>query len=316
MERHTIAMVRSGVLAVVISMLLYRIAASSTLFIVPLLFFAPRFRPSYWALIPVGLVGLLLVGTQVVGLGGFLRDVSVFGALLVGFYLPVSMLVGTGIWIVLDTKRLLVRLLGAASFATVFGIGLLLWLSGESESARATAAVFSEMIGYVVPSFFGGSMPLGMTPESLFETVVTFARLGFLPLFLGQFGFSAFVSELLIHRSAWTYQDRMTRWQVPEYVLWVFLGSWTVVLATLLVDMPLMESLAWNVALSSSLLYMVQGMSILASLVRTRNPGAPATRIFLLAFLLVLLPGVNVIPVIGLPILGVSETWVRYRKFA
>ncbi len=316
MEQHTISMVRAGALAIVLSLVLYRIAASSTLFIVPLLFFAPRFQPVKWALIPVGVVAVLIIGTQVVGLGGVLRDVSVFGALLIGFYMPISLLVGTGIWIILHSERILVRLLAASSFAAVFGFSLMLWLTGGSESAMATATVYREIIQVLAPSLFGETMPLGMNAETLFSAIVSLLRLGFLPIFIGQFGFSVFISDLLIHRSQWSYQDRMARWHLPENGVWVFLGAWSVVLVTLLVDMPVVESIAWNVALSSSLLFMVQGMSILAFLVRKRNPGATATRIFLLAFLLVMLPGVNVIPLIGLPVLGVSETWIGYRKFA
>jgi uncharacterized protein YybS (DUF2232 family) len=141
-------------------------------------------------------------------------------------------------------------------------------------------------------------------------------KLGFLPIFIGQFGLSVLISELLIHRAQWSYQDRMARWHLPEISVWIFLGGWTVVLATLVVDMPVLESLAWNIALSATLLYMVQGVSILAFLVRKRNPGATATRIFFLSFLLVMLPGVNVIPLAVLPLLGVSETWIGYRKIA
>lgn len=316
MERQTMVMVRSGVLAVGLSLLLYRVVASSTVFIVPLLFFAPRFRPEKWALLPVTVVTVLLLVTQLAGLGGILGDVSVFGALVVGFYMPLSMLAGAGIWIGLQTKGMLVKLLVSSSFAAIFGIGLLVWLSGDSESATATADVYRRLVETMVPGIFGGQLPMGMNASTMFDTAVILLKLAFLPLFIGQFGLSVLISELLIHRSEWSYQDRMARWSLPGISVWIFLGSWTMVLATLIVDMPVLESLAWNVALSCTLLYMVQGASILAFLVRKRNPGATATRIFLLSFLLVMLPGVNVIPLVVLPLFGVSETWVRYRKIA
>lgn len=316
MERQTMIMVRSGVFAVVLSLVLYRLAASSTLFIVPLLFFAPQFRPNRWALLPVFLVALFLLGSQLIGLGGVFQDVSVAGALVVGFFMPLSLLVGTGIWIGLEVKGLLMRLLISSSFAAIFGIVLLLWLSGGSESAVATANAYKQIVEVMVPNLFGDQLPLGMNAETMFKAVVSLVRMGFLPIFLGQFGLSVLISELLIHRAEWSYQDRMASWHLPEISVWIFLGGWTVVLATLVVDMPVLESLAWNIALSSTLLYMVQGVSILAFLVRKRNPGATATRIFFLSFLLVMLPGVNVIPLVVLPLLGVSETWIGYRKIA
>lgn len=316
MERHTMTMVRSGVLAVGLSVLLYRVAASSTLFIVPLLFFAPRFKSERLALLPVGAVALLIIGYQLIGLGGAFREVSVFGALVVAFYMPLSLLVGTGIWIGSQTKGMLMRLLLSSSFAAIFGIGLLFWLSGDSESALATANVYKQIVETVLPGIFGEQLPLGMNAETMFNAVVSMLKLGFMPLFLGQFGLSVLISELLIHRSEWSYQDRMARWHLPENSVWIFLGGWTIVLATLIVDMPVLESLAWNVALSTTLLFMVQGISILTFLIRKRNPGATATRILILSFLLVMLPGVNVIPLVVLPLLGVSETWVGYRKIA
>ncbi|WP_422480857.1 hypothetical protein [Pleomorphochaeta sp. DL1XJH-081] len=316
MERQTLVMLRSGVLAVVLSLVLYRVAASSTLFIVPLLFFAPQFRPNRLALLPVVLVALFLIGSQLVGLGGFLQDISVAGALVVAFFMPLSLLVGAGIWIGLQMEGMLKRLLFSSSFAAIIGIGLLFWLSGESESAIATANTYKQIVEAMVPSLFGDQVPLGMDAQTLFNAVVSLVKLGFLPIFIGQFGLSVLISELLIHRAQWSYQDRMARWHLPEISVWIFLGGWTVVLATLVVDMPVLESLAWNIALSATLLYMVQGVSILAFLVRKRNPGATATRIFFLSFLLVMLPGVNVIPLAVLPLLGVSETWIGYRKIA
>ena len=213
-------------------------------------------------------------------------------------------------------KGMLMRLLLSSSFAAIVGIGLLFWLSGDSESAVATANAYKQVVEAMVPSLFGDQLPMGMDARSLFDAVVSLVRLGFLPVFIGQFGLSVLISELLIHRAEWSYQDRMANWHLPEISVRIFLGGWTIVLATLLVDMPVLESLAWNIALSSTLLYMVQGVSILAFIVRKRNPGAPATRIFLLSFLLVMLPGVNVIPLVILPLFGVSETWIGYRKIA
>lgn len=316
MERQTMIMVRSVVLAVGLSFIMYWIAASSTLFIVPLLFFAPRFQSSRWALLPVGAVALLLTGYQLIGFGGVLIDGSVVGALLVGLFMPISLLAGAAIWIGLQGRGMLVKLLAGSLFAAMFGMGLVLWLSGGSQSALATEDLYRQMVRVMVPSLLEGQLPLGMDETMLFETVVTVLKLGFLPIFIGQFGLSVMISELLIHRAEWSFQDRMAQWTLPENSVWVFLGSWTIVLVTLLVDMTIVESVAWNIALSCTLLYMVQGISILAALVRRRNPGATATRIFVLSFLLVLLPGVNVIPLLALPLLGVSETWIGYRKKA
>jgi len=62
------------------------------------------------------------------------------------------------------------------------------------------------------------------------------------------------------------------------------------------------------------MLYALQGISLVASVMQKRNPQASASRVFVLAILLLLIPGVNLIPLLALPLAGVSETWIKYRK--
>ena len=67
MERQTVVMIRTGVLATIFALVLYKMAVSSPLFILPLLFFAPRFNPNIWAVVPVALVFVILVAYNLIG---------------------------------------------------------------------------------------------------------------------------------------------------------------------------------------------------------------------------------------------------------
>lgn len=315
MERQTAEMVRWGVLSVGISLILYRLTSSVILLTVPLLFVAPRFHPAKWALAPVGAVAVLLVGSQMVGVGGYSDDApATAGVMMVGMYLPVSMLFGAGVWIGLAGRRMLKRLIIGSIPAAVGGFGLVLWFSGGSGSATATADVFRQMVETLVSSLLGSQPPVGMDAKAIFDLVVVVVKQAFLPIFMGQFGLSVMVSELLINRSDRFFQERMIHWRLPVNAVWVFLGGWAMVLATMLVDMPVLDSVAWNAALAVSLLYMVQGMSIAANYVLRKKPDATAAKIFVLLLVLAMLPGVNVILLVALPLLGVSETWIGYRK--
>jgi len=316
MEQQTKLMLRDGMLAVGTSLILYKLTASATLFVVPLLFVAPRLQDVRRALIPVVTVFFLLVGYNLFQVGSKLSDPVVRGSLAIGLFLPVALLIGAGVWIGLPHKRMLVRLAASSAFAALAGFLLVLWFRGGSDSAMKTAGSIQTVFELMIPSLLGSSLPLGMDVSLIFSLVVGIVELAFLPLFLGQFGISVMISELLLHRNDLDYQERMANWQLPVNVVWIFLGSWTVVLFTLLIEMPILACLAWNTALSFSLLYLVQGVSIASSLVRKRYPNVATTRIFVTMFLLVLIPGLNVIPLIALLLLGVSETWIRYRMYS
>ena len=316
MEQQARLMLRDGMLAVGVSLILYKLTASATLFVVPLLFVAPRLQDIRRALVPVVMVFVLLAGYNLFQVEFRLNEPVVRGSLAIGMFLPVALLIGAGVWIGFAKHRMLVRLLFASVFAAVMGFFLVIWFRSGSVSATSTADSIRSTFELLFPSLFGSALPLGMDMEIMFSLVVEIVELAFLPLFLGQFGLSVMISELLMHRNDWQYQERMTRWQLPVNSVWVFLGSWTLVLATMLfIEVPLLACLAWNTALSVSLLYVVQGASIASFIVRKRNPNATATRTFVLAFLLVLIPGLNVIPLVALLLLGVSETWIRYRMY-
>lgn len=314
MERQTVVMIRTGVLATIFALVLYNMAVSSPLFVLPLLFFAPRFKPNIWAVVPVASVFVILVAYNLIGSSELLRTSSAVGAVIVGLYFPVSSLVGTGTWILLDEKRMLTKLLSSSAFAALSGFALLYWFSRGGVVATATADLYQKMMGAIIPSLFGGELPLGLSVEGLFTLVVSLLKRSFLPLFVGQFGFCAFLSTLLIHRGDSSFQERMTRWKLPENFVWVFLGSWSLVLVSLVVNLPFIDLIGWNVALATTLLYMVQGISIVAMFIRRKNPNVTATRVFVLALISAFLPGINLVIWIALPLLGVGETWINFRK--
>lgn len=315
MEPQTASMIRTGAIAVCISLFMYWLTASAPLFIIPLLFIAPRFRPVWGAYLPVAVVAAVLVGWQFVSIAAHPGDPAVMGLGLIGLYLPLSLLVGCGVWIALSGQSMLVKLVGSSLFAAVSGYALALWISSDGLSAVATQEALHSMIHTMFSSLMGSQMPFGMNIDVLYEMTMSIFKLAFLPLFVGEFGFAAFFSELLIQRKEQSLQQRMATWSLPGNAVWVFLIGWAVVLIAIITELPAaLEILAWNITLSVTLLYMVQGMSIVASFANRKHEQATSLRTFILLCILLVIPAVNVIPLVGLPLLGVSETWINYRK--
>lgn len=314
MDQQTGTMIKSGVIATILALVLYKMGVSSPLFILPLLFFAPKFKPNIWAVVPVALVLAILLAYNLIGTSDLWRSSSTIGVLLVGLYFPISSLVGAGIWILLGERRMLTKLLSASAFATAAGFGLVYWLSLGGPVATATGELYQRTIGVLISTVFGGEMPMGLTTEAIFQAIVSLLKRGFLPMFVGQFGFCALLSTILIHRGDSSFQARMTNWKLSENFVWLFLGAWSLVLVSLVVKIPFFDIVGWNVALATTLLYMVQGVSIVAMFFRRKNPNVTATRVFVLALISAFLPGINLVIWLALPILGVGETWINFRK--
>ncbi len=109
-------------------------------------------------------------------------------------------------------------------------------------------------------------------------------------------------------------RSRLLRFRVPEPLLWALLLSWTGILATAFVEVPLLRYVTWNAGFIMLFLYGIQGYSIIQNLL-VRFAVARGTRLLMgvLAIILIMTPGVNLVILVGVPILGVSETWIQYR---
>lgn len=103
--------------------------------------------------------------------------------------------------------------------------------------------------------------------------------------------------------------------RLPYPFLWAFLASWAFVLGAELSGAPVAVSAAgWNCALVVSLAYAGVGLGIISYLLKSRN--APKSLRALLAALAVvsLATPLGIAVAVSLPLIGVTETWIHYRK--
>jgi hypothetical protein len=313
MDKETMVTIRSGLLAVIISFFLYKMSATSTLFIIPLLFVAPKLPSDRWALIPVGVVAVALTGYHIIGYAPVLSEPYISGTILVGLFLPITLLVGTAIFIIIK-RSTIEKLLYATLFAAFYGFSLMIWFKTNSEVASVTAEVYYQAVKSAIPVVFSESLPLGLDESSIFASLVKLIRLGFLPLFVGQFALSVFITKQMQNRNNVEFQDKLSNFSLPEITIWPFLISLTLVLFSAFINMVPIETLGWNIGGVLFLAYMVQGIAIVTYLIRKKSEIISATRIYIFALILMVIPPINVLPLLGLPLLGISETWVKLRK--
>lgn len=108
---------------------------------------------------------------------------------------------------------------------------------------------------------------------------------------------------------------KLTEYVLPEWFIWPLLISWAIVLLDVLLGIGALSYVGWNAGLVMLFTFGMQGIGIMQSILNRR--GVPrGLRIVLAAAIVLFLlwPGVNMVIIVGLPCLGVSEVWIKYRK--
>jgi hypothetical protein len=103
--------------------------------------------------------------------------------------------------------------------------------------------------------------------------------------------------------------------RMPYALIWAFLASWALVLATLALNAPAaISAVAWNCALTLSLAYAAQGLGIIVHLFKSWNmPKSMRVLIAVVAAMSLVTPlGLGLAA--SLPLFGVTEIWIPYRK--
>lgn len=103
--------------------------------------------------------------------------------------------------------------------------------------------------------------------------------------------------------------------RLPEYFIWPLLLSWAFVLLDSFKSLGSLEYVFWNTGLIFLFLFGLQGLGIIKFLFARYN--VPRGIRLLLSFVCIILcfiPGVNYVIFIGIPGIGASELWIKYRK--
>ena len=125
------------------------------------------------------------------------------------------------------------------------------------------------------------------------------------------------VSEILISRMQQRSASKLTDFSVPEILLWPMLLTAVGMLIEVfeIVSLGFVSPLIWNAGIILLFVYGLQGLGIIRSLLgRFKLPYSFTLMVEMFLILILLIPGINYIVIIGLPVLGVSETWINLRK--
>jgi len=232
---------------------------------------------------------------------------------MVSLFIPVSLILGAAVWVNSEKKGAARRLMFsmAPSITMFFAIGLFFVLNPSmgnevlSSFKAAYSPLFSELLG----------LSLDMT-DVIFSVMVELTLSLALCFVLINFAVVVFLYEAASNRYNEEFDRKVSLFHLPENLVFAFLACWALVLVKRFVSFPLPFSLIVNNAcFVITAFYAFQGFAIAYFNIRKRKATLRATRFFGVLFLFtLLLPGVNIIICLALPLLGVAENWIRLRK--
>ena len=310
MEQTDRTAIRNLIFGTAIGIILSRFAIGSILMTVPVLLVCPGIRNtaykvlSFAAMLAGVLVWTLIQQRTLIG-------TEYWPFIILSLYTPVSMIIGSAVWTVGGSysRSSMRKFFWAAIPVFVMGLALAFYFASEKSSL-----VRYELANGIIAMF--PTDYLSVDFSSMVMNVVNTMALFFAPAVVLGLALPIVIADVNVNRFDEDWQYDFANMKLPDPYVWVFFASWAVALVSNWVEaVPTwILVLGWNVALTMTVLYMVVGVSILVAFARRRTAAITAGRIVFTVVLLCIIPVLNVIMYIGLPLLGVLETWIAFRS--
>lgn len=309
MEQTDKVALRNLILGAILGVILSRFSIGSILMTVPVLLACQSVRKDS---IKVGVFAAMLVAVTIWQLISF-RDIigtEYWPVMLTGLYVPAAITVGSAVWALTygHSGSLMRRFFWAC--IPVFAMGLLMSLYFALDASQGVRDVMANSVLY-----YFRSDSLGVDFEPIVKMVVDSLMYYFAPLGVLLLAFPVVVSDINLNKYDEEWQYDFANMKLPDTYVWVLFGSWAMALLSVWIkSFPIwLKAISWNCALSMTVLYFVVGVSILVAFARRRTAAITAGRIVFTVCLVCFIPGLNVVAIAGLPVLGILETWIHLR---
>jgi len=298
--------------------LLYQISVLFFLVAVPLIVLG--LKRGHEALLYGGSVLLAAILVQV-----FIRTRGLEDEVLRRFFFmmeaayPLSLILGVALlfW---GRGRILYRLLSATVVVLLVSLPIAGIYSGNQEVMEFLQNQFELVLKTLQGGLNAGAGNNGvqlltaMNADSLYEMISkVFVRHYIFSYFLMLTGCWV-LSYGIFRRSKGKVPYNLEYFTVPEVFLWPIISVWSGVLLDVLVGIPYIGFLFWNYGMILLSIYAMQGIGILKSLFRQHGVSRLLQVLVTFSAVIVMLtPGLNLVLIVGVPLLGLSEYWIHYR---
>ena len=311
-ENNALLALRDGAVAVVVSFFFFYLGFGEFIFVFPLLLLSTRFKKRVSAL-------AILVEAFIVVFYTYLnRAEGELSLLLMLFelYIPLSLLAAGMTWLISEGKRIGIRLLLALLPSILFFIILYVFLEQEPALLDSFLILAEDVFEALLGPFINLGAMDGTLVSFIIERILRVIASLIIPLVLCFVCATCFSFESVLHSRESDWEDRVARLELDGRAIWIFLALWVLVLLFRFISVPTIAVVAlFNVTLSYTILYAVQGFSVLYYNMRKKGRKLKSYTLFLILLAIALfIPGINFIIVLGLPLIGVLETFIELRR--
>ncbi|MGA2381433.1 MAG: DUF2232 domain-containing protein [Spirochaetia bacterium] len=221
--------------------------------------------------------------------------------------------------------RTLVMLLAATALAGAAALPAAVWLSGSPAFQQSMNLLFADisktLSGVFAPAAESGAgayfAPM-LQPARLRQMAEAYLLRSLLADYAIMLAFSWWAGQAAASRARTLMGAapgfQLSRFRLESGWLWPLIVSGALVLADLFLGISVWAYAAWNIGLVLLFLFGLQGMAIVLFIFEKYR--IPRLLWFLLVVGLVILaasPGAGLFVVLAIPVLGISENWIRYR---
>ena len=308
-----------ALIASCVSVFAYQTGFFFFLFLVPLqlLLFRSGLKVARIAVLGVG-IALVYLGIRHTALGnGDVRRYLLLVELVIPFLLLGGFLLENGFFG--NLGGVMLNALLATAIAALVSIAVLHVLLNNEAFIAYYKTQFAEMFN-ILKSTLAGSSDIDLIPmmDMDVDTMLSHVSSVFFKGFLFAYFCILFVSytfALSVERLT-KHEAGIITVMIPDYFVWVLIAA----LSLVLVDArfqpnPVLGYVGWNVFLIVMFLYGLRGMGLIRQMLEVRNVH-PVVRFFLAfaAFMLLMHPRYGRVLLVGIPLIGISEIWFKYKR--
>lgn len=299
-----------GLIALVLSSIFSYFSILSLFISLPLLFFVFKHNRRYVSLVFVIEAVFILIKSFFLLRG----SEYLFFYMLLDVYVPMSLLVAGGMWIynnrIKKENRLFFSLIPSFVLfiigALVLSLDRALLESIYFGYKDAFAVVFEEMsslIGYEADWDF------------LFLSIITLFSIMILPITVAAICVNIFLYENALHSKESDFNKKVESIEFNQNLIWLLIFTLFAFLISHFISNELVMIISISFMLSLLVIYSVQGFSVLVALIGRGKASFKVLSLFLaLFFISILFPGLNIIILFGIPLLGILENFFDLKK--
>ena len=308
-----------ALIASCVSVFAYQTGFFFFLFLVPLqlLLFRSGLKVARIAVLGVG-VALVYLGIRHTAQGA--SDVR-FSLLMVELVIPILLLGGflleNGFFG--NIGGVLLNALLATVITALVSIAVLHVLLGNEAFIAYYKAQFSDMFN-ILKTTLAASSDIDLVPMMDMDVDTMLSHVS--SVFYKGFLFAYFCILFVSYTFALSV-DRLTKHEIgmitvmiPDYFVWVLIASLSLVLVDARFQTaPVLGYVGWNIFLIVMFLYGLRGMGLIRQILEVRKVH-PVMRFFITFAALILLmhPRYGRVLLVGIPLIGVSEIWFKYKR--